>query len=87
MISIERYAGVQANVNSYLLTDSKSVLVVDLLRNSREAKKLADYVEATGKRPETISSLMVIPIISLIWKFFIADLLTSRYRSITRNSG
>jgi glyoxylase-like metal-dependent hydrolase (beta-lactamase superfamily II) len=54
MISIERYAGIQANVNSYLLSDSKSIMVVDLLRNSPEAEKLADQVEATGKRLETI---------------------------------
>jgi glyoxylase-like metal-dependent hydrolase (beta-lactamase superfamily II) len=54
MVSIERYAGIQANVNSYLLSDSRSVIVVDLLRNSREAGKLADHVKATGKRLEAI---------------------------------
>jgi glyoxylase-like metal-dependent hydrolase (beta-lactamase superfamily II) len=54
MIDIERYAGIQANVNSYLLSDSKSVIVVDLLRNTPEADKLADHVEASGKRLETI---------------------------------
>jgi glyoxylase-like metal-dependent hydrolase (beta-lactamase superfamily II) len=53
MINVERYAGNQANVNSYLLSDSKSVIVVDLLRNSREAERLADHVEATGKQLET----------------------------------
>jgi hypothetical protein len=40
MIIIDRYAGIQANVNSYLLSDSKSVIVVDLLRNSSEAEKI-----------------------------------------------
>jgi glyoxylase-like metal-dependent hydrolase (beta-lactamase superfamily II) len=54
MINIEPYAGIQANVNSYLLSDAKSLIVVDVLRNSQEAERLADHVEATGKRLETI---------------------------------
>jgi glyoxylase-like metal-dependent hydrolase (beta-lactamase superfamily II) len=54
MINIERYAGTQANVNSYLLSDANSVIVVDLLRNSPEAERLADHVEASGKTLETI---------------------------------
>jgi glyoxylase-like metal-dependent hydrolase (beta-lactamase superfamily II) len=52
MIIIERYAGIEANVSSYLLSDSKSVIVVDLL--SPESEKVADYIEATGKRLETV---------------------------------
>ena len=31
MIDIQRYAGRQANVNSYLLSDAENVIVVDLL--------------------------------------------------------
>jgi hypothetical protein len=54
MIDIQRYAGTQANVNSYLLSGADSVIVVDLLRNSLEAEKLADHVEASGKILETI---------------------------------
>ena len=54
MINIERYAGQQANVNSYLLSDANSVIVVDLLRNSPEAEELADHVQASGKKLETI---------------------------------
>lgn len=54
MINVERYAGQEASVNSYLLSDNDSVIVVDLLRNSAEAEKLADHVEATGKRLDTI---------------------------------
>jgi glyoxylase-like metal-dependent hydrolase (beta-lactamase superfamily II) len=54
MINIERYAGKQASVNSYLLSDANSVIVVDLLRNSLEAEELADRVAATGKTLETI---------------------------------
>jgi glyoxylase-like metal-dependent hydrolase (beta-lactamase superfamily II) len=54
MINIERYAGKQANVNSYLLSDANGVIVVDLLRNSPEADRLADHVQASGKKLETV---------------------------------
>lgn len=54
MINIERYAGKEANVNSYLLSDANSVIIVDLLRNSPEAEHLADHIQASGKRLETI---------------------------------
>ena len=50
MIEIQRYAGQEANVNSFLLSDAESVIVIDLLRNSHEAVALADHVEATGKK-------------------------------------
>src|ERR1700677_2398875 len=50
MIEIQRYAGREANVNSYLLSDAENVIVIDLLRNSNEAVALADHVEATGKK-------------------------------------
>jgi hypothetical protein len=46
MIDIQRYAGRQAHVNSYLLSDANCVIVVDLLRNSPEADRLADHVQA-----------------------------------------
>jgi|SRR5208282_2009777 len=54
MIDIQRYAGKQAHVNSYLLSDANSIIVVDLLRNSPEAEALADHVQASGKKLETI---------------------------------
>ena len=50
MIEIQRYAGRQANVNSYLLSDAGTVIVVDLLRSSSEAEGLADHVGASGKK-------------------------------------
>jgi glyoxylase-like metal-dependent hydrolase (beta-lactamase superfamily II) len=37
-------------VNSYLISDSRNLIVVDTLRNSREAEKLADHVESSGKK-------------------------------------
>ncbi len=49
MIKIERYKGAEADVNSYLLSDVDNVIVVDVLRNSAEAARLADHVEASGK--------------------------------------
>ena len=49
MLNISPYRAVQANVNSYLFTDSKSAVLVDCLRNSEEAKKLADFVNGKGK--------------------------------------
>lgn len=44
-IFIHPYHGVEANVNSYLFTDSNSAILVDGLRNSEEAKKLASFVK------------------------------------------
>jgi glyoxylase-like metal-dependent hydrolase (beta-lactamase superfamily II) len=54
MIEIQRYAGQEANVNSYLLSDAENVIVIDLLRNSNEAVALADHVEGTGKKLASI---------------------------------
>jgi glyoxylase-like metal-dependent hydrolase (beta-lactamase superfamily II) len=48
-IEIQRYAGRQANGNSYLLSDAENVIVVDLLRNSAAAEELADHVEASTR--------------------------------------
>jgi hypothetical protein len=50
MIKVEQYKGKQADVNSYLLSDIGNVIVIDLLRNSAEAEKLANHVEASGKK-------------------------------------
>lgn len=54
MIGIERYQGEEASVNSYLISDARNLIVVDLLRNSAEAKKLADHVASTGKKLDSI---------------------------------
>ena len=39
-LKLSAYNGKEANVNSYLFTDSKSAILVDALRNSEEAKEL-----------------------------------------------
>ncbi len=54
MIDVERCPVEEASINSYLITDWQNLVVVDLLRNSREAEKLADGVESTGKDLKTI---------------------------------
>ena len=48
-LNLSIYNGVEASVNSYLFTDSDSAILVDCLRNSEEAKKLASFVKNTGK--------------------------------------
>ncbi|UWQ89647.1 MBL fold metallo-hydrolase [Rhodobacteraceae bacterium M382] len=49
MLNLDVYHGVEANVNSYLFTDNNSAVLVDCLRNSEEAAKLAEFVKSTGK--------------------------------------
>ncbi len=48
-ISLSIYNGVEASVNAYLFTDKDSAILVDCLRNSAEAEKLAAFVKETGK--------------------------------------
>lgn len=50
MISVELYQGTEANVNSYILSDGENMLVVDCLRNSEEAEKLADHLEQKNQK-------------------------------------
>jgi glyoxylase-like metal-dependent hydrolase (beta-lactamase superfamily II) len=49
MVEIERWAGVEASVNSWLIHGERSTLVVDVLRNSDEATALADHLERAGR--------------------------------------
>jgi glyoxylase-like metal-dependent hydrolase (beta-lactamase superfamily II) len=49
-VRIERWAGHEASVNSWLVHDDTSTVVVDVLRNSAEAERLADHLEAGGRR-------------------------------------
>ena len=48
-LNLSIYNGVEASVNSYLFTDNDSAVLVDCLRNSEEAKRLASFVRDTGK--------------------------------------
>ena len=49
MLNLDVYHGVEANVTSYLFTDNNIAVLVDCLRNSEEAAKLAEFVKSTGK--------------------------------------
>jgi len=54
MINVEVYKGTEANVNSFILSDTKNIIVVDLLRSSKEAEMLADHIENSGKNLHAI---------------------------------
>ena len=48
-IKLDVYHGVEATVNAYIFSDDKSVILVDCLRNSQEAAKLAAKIKEMGK--------------------------------------
>ncbi|MEI9934900.1 MAG: MBL fold metallo-hydrolase [Ferruginibacter sp.] len=48
-ITLDVYNGIEASVNAYLFTDNKSAILVDCLRNSEEAKSLADFIKSKNK--------------------------------------
>ncbi len=48
-IWLDVYNGVEASVNAYLFSDNQSIILVDCLRNSLEAKSLADVIKKHNK--------------------------------------
>ena len=48
MIEVSCHKGSEANVNSFILSDDENIIVVDMLRNSAEAERLADNIEKGG---------------------------------------
>lgn len=48
-ITLQVYHGVEATVNAYIFFDDKSVILVDSLRNSDEARLLAAQIKALDK--------------------------------------
>jgi len=48
-IQLNIYHGIEASVNAYIFSDSKSIILVDCLRNSKEAKLLADLIKKQNK--------------------------------------
>ena len=48
-IRLDVYNGVEASVNAYLFSDNASIILVDCLRNSEEAKSLADAIKKHNK--------------------------------------
>jgi len=50
MIEVSCHKGSEANVNSFILSDDENIIVVDMLRNSAEAERLADNIEKAKKK-------------------------------------
>src|SRR3982751_6503612 len=48
-IQLQVYNGTEASVNAYLFSDARSIILVDCLRNSKEASALADVIKSHGK--------------------------------------
>jgi hypothetical protein len=48
-IQLDVYNGVEASVNAYLFSDNQSMILVDCLRNSKEANNLANFLKDQNK--------------------------------------
>jgi glyoxylase-like metal-dependent hydrolase (beta-lactamase superfamily II) len=48
-IQLDVYNGIEASVNAYIFSDSRSMILVDCLRNSKEAHLLADLLKKRNK--------------------------------------
>jgi glyoxylase-like metal-dependent hydrolase (beta-lactamase superfamily II) len=48
-IQLTVFNGIEASVNAYLFSDTKSIILVDCLRNSEEAKRLAGVIKSHSK--------------------------------------
>jgi glyoxylase-like metal-dependent hydrolase (beta-lactamase superfamily II) len=53
-LSVTRFEGQMASVNSWIITNSTHAFIIDALRDEAEAQKLADAVAATGKTPYAV---------------------------------
>ena len=47
-LTVEVFKGQEASVNSYLFSNGTSLMVMDVLRNTEEAKILGDFISAKG---------------------------------------
>lgn len=45
-MKVEVFKGKEASVNSYLFSNGKSLMVMDVLRSTEDAKKLADFIKS-----------------------------------------
>jgi glyoxylase-like metal-dependent hydrolase (beta-lactamase superfamily II) len=50
-LTVTRFEGEAASVNSWILANNSHLVIVDALRDEAEASRLADVVAATGKIP------------------------------------
>jgi glyoxylase-like metal-dependent hydrolase (beta-lactamase superfamily II) len=53
-LTIERFAGREANVNAYIIHNATHAVVVDGLRNREEAGELAEVIRRSGRRLQAI---------------------------------
>lgn len=47
-IQLQAFHGIEASVNAYLFSDTKSAILIDCFRNSQEASQLADTIKKQG---------------------------------------
>ncbi|MEO1259806.1 MAG: MBL fold metallo-hydrolase [Bacteroidota bacterium] len=47
-LTVEVFKGNEASVNSYIFSNGRSIMVMDALRNSKEAKELAQLIKSKG---------------------------------------
>jgi glyoxylase-like metal-dependent hydrolase (beta-lactamase superfamily II) len=50
-LTVTRFAGATASVNSWIVSNGESALIIDALRSEDEASALADVVERSGASP------------------------------------
>ena len=55
-IHLDVYQGNEATVNAYLFSDNQSIILVDCLRNSEEAKALAEMIK---KQNKTLTHILI----------------------------
>jgi len=55
-VEVDVYQGIEATVNAYLFSDTKSAILVDCLRNSTEAKSLTEFIQNKNK---TLSHILI----------------------------
>lgn len=48
-LTVEAYHGIEASVNAYIFSDDNSIILVDCLRNSTEARSLAAHIKSLKK--------------------------------------
>jgi len=48
-IKLDIYHGIEASVNAYIFSDNESIILVDCLRNSKEARVLAEEIKKQNK--------------------------------------
>jgi len=48
-VQLDVYHGIEASVNAYIFSDNQSVILIDCLRNSKEAGLLADVIKKQNK--------------------------------------